>query len=155
MLTFKLNESTNFEFNMQIQGDADAKPEVMFVINEGEKKICLDATPGSNGQYSVKVPDLKGVLKTGTYVSEIWVTIGDKLFKPLIESIEIKEDVKPVISAPIKESTIAPTVTIKNTTITKIEATPTIEEEIPVSIKPKKNTEADDLLMKSLLSKKK
>lgn len=116
MLSLKIDEAASFEFNMSVDGSSVA-PEVLFVINEGKRKLAFEATHLGEGKYQVNLPALRGQLSPGVHSTQVWVTMEDKIFKPLSEDLEIKEEVKAVIKGGLKESapTSAPSVEVAPT----------------------------------------
>ena len=155
MLTFKLTENNSFEFTMQISGDAAGEPETMFVFKDGARRHCFEAKHHGQGQYSVIIPEMKGVIKTGEYQGEIWVVLNDKIFKPISETIKFEEEVKPVISN-MKESLVSvarPTFEITKLStsvpIVEIPAVPSVPEP------PARKLSAEDLKLAAKLFKRK
>lgn len=98
MIEINHAEPCNFEFEMQITGDATDAPKVYFdLITEG-MTLSFEATHLENGLYQVNLPALKKFLNGGSYKCDISVLLGEHLFTPLEDTVNLKEPPKPVIN---------------------------------------------------------
>ena len=125
MLTFNLNESHKFQFNMEIFGDNDtgAEPIVEFKIKSDNGSFSFPAKSLSNGVFEVSVPPLEKMLGSGSYDTEVVVILGDRYFVPLTEQLELRFPVKPIISnfKVNSDSVEAPKITVEMMKPKKVE----------------------------------
>lgn len=82
-----LNESAELEFGVTIMGTTESAKETRLVIEGTNYSIVLKCENTADG-VKVKVPKLKGILESGEYKTSLEVIVGDRLFRPLVESIE-------------------------------------------------------------------
>jgi len=115
-----LDKETVFVLEMQIEGDSSSSEsaEMRFCIEFDNYILALKAKKVEDGIYEITCPKLKGLTTTGTFNASVEVYIGDKRFVPLSESVNVKQDIKPVVK--ISESKAAsPTISIKSQTKTE------------------------------------
>ena len=101
MILSKLNPSQEhlLEFSIDIQGTIEKTSSIRFVM-EATNYSLMFAGSTNNGKVTVKIPRLDTILESGVYQSKLEVLIGDKIFTPLSESIEVL----PRVEVDIKES---------------------------------------------------
>ena len=85
----QLDEATVLEFDLQVFGTAEKTSNIRFII-EGEEYSIMCKCTESDGNISVKIPKLKGVIPAGVYESRLEVVLDGKLFTPLSESVEFE-----------------------------------------------------------------
>lgn len=114
-----LTEQIDMEFSLEVFGTSEQTQSVRFVI-EGEEYDISCKCKVENGSISATIPKLKGILPAGVYESRLEVMVGDRLFVPLREQIElnplIEFDVKTKRVEPVKEGV---KVTIKKQTFSE------------------------------------
>ena len=108
MILGKLNltEETDLDFSLEIFGTSETAQTARLVIeNKGFDISCHCEM--INGEVKAKIPKLKGILPAGVYESRLEIVVGDKIFTPLKEQIEINPlvefDVTPKKPVPVKE----------------------------------------------------
>lgn len=118
MIDFKCGERSTFEFEMQIAGDAvGLTPSASFVIITKEIELGFKAVQGSNGFWSVTVPDLAKHLDPGTYPFRVEVILGESYFIPTVGECSLSSTPRPVISGikqapqPAIKAATGPTIT--------------------------------------------
>lgn len=101
MILSQLNPSEEhlLEFSLDIQGTIEKTSSVRFVIESANYSLMFPCEH-DNGKLNVKIPRLDTILESGVYNSKLEVLIGDKIFTPLSESLEIL----PVVKVDIKEA---------------------------------------------------
>jgi len=98
-MIFKLGEPTTFEFEMQVTGTVSGVPVGHFTIKNPESvAISIPANQKSAGVWEVTVPPLDRYLDVGTYPCEIAIVIGGHHFVPIVNTCEVRENDKPVVS---------------------------------------------------------
>lgn len=110
MILAKLNPSEEhlLEFTLNIQGTVEPVTEVRFVIENGGYNLSFPCT-NENGKVTVKVPKLNESVSSGIHNSKLECIIGDKIFTPMTETVEILENIKVKVSEEV---------TLKNTQVT-------------------------------------
>jgi hypothetical protein len=107
LCVINVNRAVELEFSLQVQGSTAKSVEPRFVIVGPEFAIVCLCTP-SNDKIKVKIPKLEGILPIGTYDVRFEVILGDQIYIPIEDQIELKgkskldtahEDVKPIIAA--------------------------------------------------------
>lgn len=115
MKKINIEEATTFDLEMEIHGDVPrgSSSNLYFTVVTEKMRISFEGERIEAGVYRISVPAMKNILEAGKYEFEIEVLIDGKHFKPISESIEFIEEVKPVVKMkepakePIKESTIS------------------------------------------------
>jgi hypothetical protein len=120
----ELNEQTDLQFGLEIFGTSEQTQQVRFVIEGKDFDIACKCTV-ANGEISATIPKLKGILPAGVYESRLEVIVGDKLFTPLKEQIELN----PLVEFDVKKKGIAPVkegvkVTAKNVSVVSEDSRP-------------------------------
>lgn len=115
MKKINIEEATTFDLEMEIHGDVPrgSSSNLYFTVVTEKMRISFEGERIEAGVYRISVPAMKNILEAGKYEFEVEVLIDGKHFKPITESIEFIEEVKPVVKMkeptkePIKESTIS------------------------------------------------
>lgn len=97
MIEIKLDEASSLTMNMKLDGDTDgSQPKLrLSVLSEGVR-YSFDAT--SNGdEYKIDFPVMEGKIEAGEYEAHVEITIGDRYFVPLTETVKFTKKVKPVV----------------------------------------------------------
>jgi hypothetical protein len=131
MKKIDLDKESSFDLEMEIHGDVPngTKSSVYFTIISEKMRLSFEGKRIENGVYRVNIPVLKNILESGKYDFEVNVLIDGKHFSPIQESLELIEEVKPVIK--MKESTKDSEVSIKITESKKEEKpTPAILKKV-------------------------
>lgn len=93
----ELTEQTDLEFGLDVFGTTESAQYARLVI-EGKDFDIACKCKIENGEVVAHVPKLKGILESGVYDVTLEVCVGDKIFKPLKEQIELN----PLIEFDIK-----------------------------------------------------
>lgn len=115
MKKINIEEATTFDLEMEIHGDVPkgSSSNLYFTVVTEKMRISFEGERIESGVYRISVPAMKNILEAGKYEFEVEVLIDGKHFKPISESIEFIEEIKPVVKMkepmkePIKESTIS------------------------------------------------
>lgn len=108
MILGKLNltEETDLDFSLEIFGTSETAQTARLVIEHSGFDISCHCEM-VNGEVKAKIPKLKGILPAGVYESRLEIVVGDKIFTPLKEQIEINPlvefDVIPKKPVAVKE----------------------------------------------------
>lgn len=113
MKKIDLDKESSFDLEMEIHGDVPngTKSSVYFTIISEKMRLSFEGKRIENGVYRINIPVLKNILESGKYDFEVNVLIDGKYFSPIKESLELIEEVKPVIK--MKESKKDSEVSIK------------------------------------------
>jgi hypothetical protein len=110
----ELTEQTEMAFSIDVYGTTEQTQNIRLVIEGPEFDIGCRCKV-ANGEVTATVPKLKGVIAAGVYEARLEVQVGDKIFVPLKEQIELNPlvefDIKTKKVEPIKEGV---KVTVKN-----------------------------------------
>lgn len=103
MILAKLNPSEEhlMEFSLNVQGTAEQVTDVRFVI-EGDQYSLSFPCKTENDKVTVRIPKLNENISPGLHETKLEVVIGDKIFTPMIESIEILENIKVNVKEDVK-----------------------------------------------------
>lgn len=159
MIEINYTEPCNFEFEMQITGDATETPAVFFDVMSEGLKLSFEATHLENGVYQVSLPVLKKHLNSGSYKCDISVLLGEHLFTPLEDTLTLKEPPKPVVnSLSVKQTTPVKPTTIKIESFQAVspKSKPIVEAPVKPAAPaaPKKPATGDENLFDMLIKKK-
>lgn len=132
----ELSESTVLDFGIDIFGTSESAQQARLVIEGPQFDISCRCIM-ENGEVKATVPKLKGILQSGVYETRLEIVVGDKLFIPLKEQIElnplIEFDVKTKKVETVKEGV---KITVKTVTEdSKPAATSKLEKNIQMAIK--------------------
>lgn len=96
LCSIDLNTAKDLEFTLQIFGtSASNKVEARFIIIGSDFAISCKCKQLEGGAgIIVHVPKLEGILKAGVYKIKFEVVLGDKLFVPVKDEVELLEPVK-------------------------------------------------------------
>jgi hypothetical protein len=84
----ELNESTEMQFGISVYGTTEQTQSVRFVIEGPEFDIACKCQI-ANEEVTATIPKLKGILPAGVYEARMECIVGDKIFVPLKEQIEL------------------------------------------------------------------
>lgn len=90
LTTLKLDEESELEFSLQIFGTTEKSSDIRFYIEGAEYSLSFTGIV-ENETVKVKIPKLKNIIPHGIYECRMEVIVGDKIFSPLKESIEIQQ----------------------------------------------------------------
>jgi hypothetical protein len=110
----ELSEQTDMAFSLEVFGTTEQTHMARFVIEGPDFDVSCKCDI-ANGEVNAKIPKLKGVLPSGVYESRLEIVVGDKIFTPLKEQIELN----PLVEFDIKKKKVETVkegvkVTIKN-----------------------------------------
>jgi hypothetical protein len=110
----ELTEQTDMAFSLEVFGTTEQTQYARLVIEGPDFDVACKCKI-ENGEVIAAVPKLKGILPSGVYESRLEVVVGDKIFCPLKEQIELN----PLIEFDVKKKGISPVkegvkVTVKN-----------------------------------------
>ena len=175
-IKLSLDRENVLEFNIEIQGYANTSmtkaPQLRLFLEQKNIGFCI-AAKKDNKTYSVVIPEMKNIIKSGMCDARMEVIIDNKYFVPWESQIEFDREVK-VEAAPIIKSEPEPVMSVQAQPVIKEEPEPekpVIKEEAPpkpkkkatlqliVDNKPKRkikkeNTNIDDIDDLILLAKK-
>lgn len=98
-----LNQESNLEFEVKVEGADDSNADVRFVIESNDYSISFKGERTQDG-YAFKIPSLKGIVQPGLHECALNVNIGEFLFKPIVDRIEIEQPVVvEAVTKPIAE----------------------------------------------------
>jgi len=99
MKKIDLDKETSFDLEMEIHGDVPSgtKSNVHFTILSENMNISFTGKKIENGVYRVTIPPLKNILEAGLYNFQVNVIVGEKYFSPIQESVQLIEEIKPII----------------------------------------------------------
>lgn len=116
MIEFKCGEAASFQFEMQVTGDLQGTPAVCFCIKVDDRlALTFKAHEKGQGVYGVDVPALDKYMHPGTYPCEISVILGDHYYVPAVDTCNLRETPKPVVSGISMTSTAPAAPAIKIT----------------------------------------
>lgn len=88
-----INKATELEFTLQVLGSTAKSVEPRFVIVGPDfAVVCLCNPTGET--IKVRVPKLEGILAPGKYKVRFEVILGEQIFTPIEDEIELKATVK-------------------------------------------------------------
>lgn len=95
MILAKINpaEEHLLEFSINVQGTVERVTDVRFVIEGSQYNLSFPCQV-VNDKVSVKIPKLNESVAPGVHDTKLEVVIGDKIFTPISESVEILENIK-------------------------------------------------------------
>ena len=140
-MKLSLDRENILEFNVDIQGYANTSmtkaPQVRLFLEQKNIGFCMSAKK-NNKTYSVVIPEMKNIIKSGICEARMEVIIDNKYFVPWESQIEFDREVK-VEAAPIIREELQPDVSVQAQPVIKEIPQPqklVIKEEVPP--KPKK-----------------
>ena len=140
-MKLSLDRENVLEFNVDIQGYANTSttnpPQVRLFLEQKNIGFCMSAKK-NNKTYSVVIPEMKNIIKSGICEARMEVIIDNKYFVPWESQIEFDREVK-VEAAPIIREELQPDVSVQAQPVIKEIPQPqklVIKEEVPP--KPKK-----------------
>lgn len=161
MIEIKHGESGVYDFGLEISGDANGQPTLRMVI--AHPNGYLLSFPASKfeggGGYRVCLPCLDCMLPSGQHPYVLEVVLGDRIFYPLSDTLNIVEPPRVNATVSSVNSATAPTITAyapqptvqpQNVTIAQYESK-SVE---PAQLEKKKPAQADLDLMTALLKRK-
>lgn len=83
-----LTEQTDMAFGLEVFGTTESARIARLVIEGPEFEIACKCK-FENGEVIASVPKLKGIMEAGVYDVRLDVVVGDKIFTPLKEQIEL------------------------------------------------------------------
>jgi hypothetical protein len=98
----ELTESFELQFGIDVYGTTEQTKDVRLVIENKDFDIICKCTV-ANGEVTANVPKLKGILEAGIYDARLECIVGDKIFTPLREQLEIN----PLIEFDVKTKKVA------------------------------------------------
>lgn len=115
MIIAKLNplEEHLLEFSIDVKGTLEKVSDVRFVV-EGEKYNISFPCKLSGNDVSVNIPKINETIMSGVHEAKLEVFIGDKVFTPLKENIEILEKISIGVSESVKVHNPDVSVSIKS-----------------------------------------
>lgn len=95
MILAKINpaEEHLLEFSLNVQGTIERVTDVRFVIEGSQYNLSFPCQVDNN-KVTVKIPRLNESVMPGIHDTKLEVVIGDKIFTPVSESVEILENIK-------------------------------------------------------------
>ena len=123
--TLNLNENVDLEFSVEIFGTTEKVSKSSFVIEANGYNLEFPAEL-SNGDLSVKLPKLKGLIESGIKTCYLRVEVNDKVFYPLKEQIELN----PLVEFDVKTKKVE---SIKEGVKITVKGQVTSEDSKPVS----------------------
>lgn len=87
------NEETRLIFDVNVSGTKEDVSQYRFVIESENYSIVCKGVPTKDG-IEVQVPKLKHLLDEGVYKTSLEIIIGDKIFTPLTEVLEVLPNVE-------------------------------------------------------------
>ena len=140
-MKLSLDRENILEFNVDIQGYANTSmtkaPQVRLFLEQKNIGFCMSVKK-NNKTYSVVIPEMKNIIKSGICEARMEVIIDNKYFVPWESQIEFDREVK-VEAAPIIREELQPDVSVQAQSVIKEIPQPqklVIKEEVPP--KPKK-----------------
>jgi hypothetical protein len=104
MKKINIEETTTFDLEMEIHGDIPrgVTGNLYFTVITEKMRLSFEGKCIESGVYRISIPPLKNIIESGKYQFEVEVLIDGKHFKPISESIEFVEEIKPTVR--IKET---------------------------------------------------
>lgn len=87
------NDETVLTFDVEVSGTKEDVSQYRFVIESEDYSIICKGTPTKDG-IQVRLPKLKGILDEGVYKSALEIIIGERIFTPLTEVVEIQPNIE-------------------------------------------------------------
>jgi len=131
LCSIDLSQAVELEFTIQVFGSTSSSVEPRFIIVGEEFAVTCFCTP-QDSSVKVSIPCLKNIFKAGTYRAKFEVILGEQIFTPIDDEIELTEPVKVEVSAPtLKPTVAAPKIEVKMTpkVSAPVTAPPPVEEE--------------------------
>ncbi len=99
MQKINIDQESSFELEMEIHGDVPSgtKSNLYFTIISEKMRLSFEGERVGSGVYKINIPVLKNILEAGKYDFEVNVLIDGKYFSPITESLELIEEIKPVV----------------------------------------------------------
>lgn len=99
MKKINLEQESSFDLEMEIHGDvaSGSTSKIYFTIIAETMRVAFEGKRVEAGVYRINIPVLKNILPSGKYDFEVNVIIDGKTFSPITESVELVEEVKPVV----------------------------------------------------------
>lgn len=86
-------DETKLLFDVDVSGTKEDVSEYRVVIENEEYSLMIKGKKTGEG-IEVTVPKLKGILSEGVYTTRLEIIIGDRIFKPLTEVIEVLPNIE-------------------------------------------------------------
>ena len=105
-----LDNDNSLDFNVSIESTKDVKANCRLMIENKDMSYAFPGSIENNGEVSIVIPSLKGILKEGKYNSILEIIVDDRIFKPLefvtnfensvsVQAEHVTRKRKPVIKA--------------------------------------------------------
>jgi len=107
MQKINIEQESSFDLEMEIHGDVPrgSKSNLFFTIISEKMRLSFEGERIDNGIYRINIPILKNILEAGKYSFEVNVLIDGKYFSPITESLELIEEMKPIVKMKEAEKT--------------------------------------------------
>ena len=90
-----LDDENELKFAVTIEGAEQGSPTARLHISTNKGyDLVFEGERSSDGELSVVVPPLKGVIAEGSYSAELEVIIDERVFKPLTMTTNFKRAIK-------------------------------------------------------------
>ena len=89
----ELTEESKLVFDVKISGTQEKVSDYRFIIQNENYDIVCKGYITEEG-IEVNIPKLKNVLEAGVYKTSLEIIIGDKIFVPLVEAIELLPNIE-------------------------------------------------------------
>ena len=116
LCSLDLSEPRDLEFTLQIFGTATSAPEARFLLITEQYAIVCHCSKTESG-IKVHIPRLEGLIPPGVHRARFEVILGDKIYVPIEDEVEIIAPVK--IHAAIAQ-TAAPAISMKMSAPTEV-----------------------------------
>jgi len=101
MIEITYGKNSELKFTLDISGQPGPIDEIRLVLDKDGKKICYSGIL-QDGVVTVELNGLNEMFKPGMYDYSLEVIIGNQYFKPIVDKLTLKEEVK--ISSKVLES---------------------------------------------------
>ena len=140
-------DETKLTFDVQVAGTKEDVSAYRLVIESEEYSIICKGKPGKDG-IEVQLPKLKGLLDEGVYKATLEIIIGDRIFTPLTEVIEVNPNIELTVESRTPEKS-APkdkiSIKVGETKVSSIVQEAKDEGYIVVDVKNRKALKKDGL----------
>lgn len=93
LATLDQTEESKLIFEVEVSGTKEDVSQYRLVIEADAYSIVCKGTPVKGG-IEVQLPKLKGLLDEGVYKATLEIIIGDRIFTPLTEVIEVNPNIE-------------------------------------------------------------
>lgn len=147
-------DETKLIFEVEVSGTKEDVSQHRLVIEADQYSIICKGVPTKDG-IEVQLPKLKGLLDEGVYKATLEIIIGDRIFTPLTEVIEVNPNIELKVESKTPETTKTDseiTVKVGKTTVSSIVQEAKEEGYIVVDVKNRKILKKDGLYLGEIVN---